>query len=95
MAAATITSRRSMNHGRMRAEIINFTDDTTSTYAIRTKLGRVTWFIIEPVGSAAAANLEAYANSASASTVENDPGFVFVNAGATSGGTYSLLAIGY
>jgi len=94
MSAVTITNRVVSNRGTLRQETGNFTDDTTSAYPIKTKLGRIIFFVINGVGTTSTNNIGAFANSASASAVEDDPGTIFVNSGAASGGTYSYLAIG-
>lgn len=94
MSAVTITNRVVSSRGSLRQETGNYTDDTTSTYPIKTKLSRIIFFVINGVGSTSTNNVEAYANSASASDVEDDPGTIFVNSGSTSGGTYAYLAIG-
>jgi len=95
MPAIAITNRNVTSRGALRQETGAFTDDTTSNYEIYTKLGRIVFFQIQGVGTTLDNEIEAYANSITASATEDDRGVIHVEAGATSAGTYIYRAIGF
>jgi hypothetical protein len=93
MAFLTVSNRVLANRGSLKQEIGEFTDDglgggtggTGGDYQIQTKVGRIIFFVAQPLGTADNRSLDFSYNSATDAGAEDDKGVMHIESGADSG----------
>lgn len=93
MANIAITKRQVVSRGRWREEIGELTDSGGGGYQIKTKVGYILFFQWQGLDNSDNDAILTF-NSTTIAGAENDPGFIDVASGASSGGKYVYRAIG-
>lgn len=93
MAAIAVTNRHIVPRGNWVAEYGTFTDSGGGNYEINTKVGRILHAKVQQLDGADS-DVVWYMNSKTASTTEDDPGWIHLLTGASSGGSYVYRVIG-